>query len=68
MDQMCFECAGNDASISSGVRTFLLCFAMVAAIVLVFVVYRLYQKYAAWGEKKDAGQICWVKVWCTPNH
>ena len=62
MDQMCFECDGNDASISSSVRTFLLCFIMVAAIVLVFVAYRLYQKYATRGEKKDAGQMRWVKV------
>jgi hypothetical protein len=65
---MCFECDGNDASMSSGVRTFLLCCAIIVFIVLVFVAYRLYQRYAARGEEKDAGQMRWVKVWGTHKH
>jgi hypothetical protein len=61
MDQMCFECDAEDASLSSEVRTLLLCVGIVAVIAAIFVVHRLYQAHAARGEQRDAGTMHWVK-------
>ena len=61
MDQMCFECNAEDASLSSEVRTLLLCVGIVAVIAAIFVVHRLYQAHAARGEQRDAGTMHWVK-------
>jgi hypothetical protein len=61
MDQMCFECNAEDASLSSEVRTLLLCVGIVVAIAAIFVVHRLYQVHAARGEQRDAGTMRWVK-------
>jgi hypothetical protein len=61
MNMMCFECDGEDASISSGVRTFLLCLAIILALLVAVVAYRLYRAYAERGEIKDAGEMRWVK-------
>jgi hypothetical protein len=61
MDQMCFECNAEDASLSSEVRTLLLCIGIVAVIATIFVVRQLYQAHAARGEQRDAGTMHWVK-------
>jgi hypothetical protein len=61
MDQMCFDCNAEDASLSSEVRTLLLCVGIVAVIAAIFVVHRLYQAHAARGEQRDAGTMHWVK-------
>jgi hypothetical protein len=61
MDQMCFECNAEDTSLSSEVRTFLLCIGIVAVITMIFVMHRLYQAHAARGEQRDAGTLHWVK-------
>jgi hypothetical protein len=61
MDQMCFECNAEDASLSSEVRTLLLCVGIVVVIAAIFVVHRLYQAHAARGEQRDAGTLHWVK-------
>jgi hypothetical protein len=61
MDQMCFECDADDASLSSEVRTLLLCVAIIVVILLAFTAHRLYRGYAERGEIKDAGQMRWVK-------
>ena len=61
MDTMCFECDAEDASISSEASTALLCVGIVLAILLAIAAHRLYRGYAERGEKKDAGEMCWVK-------
>jgi hypothetical protein len=61
MDQMCFECNAEDASLSSEVRTLMLCVGIVVVIAAIFVVHRLYQVHAARGEQRDAGTMHWVK-------
>jgi hypothetical protein len=61
MDQMCFECNAEDASLSSEVRTLLLCVGIVAVIAAICVVHRLYKAHAARGEQRDAGTMHWVK-------
>jgi hypothetical protein len=61
MDQMCFECDAEDASLSSEVRTLLLCIGIVAVIATIFVVHWLYQAHATRGEQRDAGTMHWVK-------
>jgi hypothetical protein len=61
MDQMCFECDADDASLSSEVRTLLLCMAIIMAILLVFAAHRLYRAHAERGETKDAGEMRWVR-------
>jgi hypothetical protein len=58
---MCFECDGNEASISSEFRTAGLCLAIVIMLILFCVGYRLYRVYAARGERTDAGVMRWVK-------
>ena len=58
---MCFECDADDASLSSEVRTLLLCVAIIMAILLVFAAHRLYRIHAERGEIKDAGEMRWVK-------
>jgi hypothetical protein len=61
MDQMCFECNSEDASLSAEVRTVLLCIGIVVVVGLIFVMHRLYQAHAARGEQRDAGVMHWVK-------
>jgi hypothetical protein len=61
MDQMCFECDAEDGSLSSEVRTILLCVVIILAIGLVLAGHRLYRWYAERGERKDAGEMRWVK-------
>jgi hypothetical protein len=61
MDKMCFECDGEDASLSSEVRTFLLCLAIILALLVAMVAHRLYRAHAERGEIKDAGEMRWVK-------
>jgi hypothetical protein len=61
MDQMCFECDADDASLSSEVRTLLLCVAIIVVILLAFAARRLYRGYVERGEIKDAGEMRWVK-------
>ena len=61
MDQMCFECDADDASLSSEVRTLLLCVAIIVVILLAFVAHRLYRVHAERGETKDAREMRWVK-------
>jgi hypothetical protein len=61
MDMMCFECDGEDASISSGVRTFLLCLAIILALLVAMVAQRLYRAHAERGEIKDAKEMRWVR-------
>jgi len=61
MDQMCFECNAEDASLSSEARTLLLCAGIVVGIAAIFVVHRLYQAHATRGEQRDAGTMHWVK-------
>jgi hypothetical protein len=61
MDQMCFECDADDTSLSSEVRTILLCVAIIMVILLAFATHRLYRAHAERGEIKDAGEMRWVK-------
>jgi hypothetical protein len=61
MDQMCFECDADDASLSSEVRTILLCVAIIVVILLGFAAHRLYRAHVERGEIKDAGEMRWVK-------
>jgi hypothetical protein len=61
MDQMCFECDAEDGSLSSEGRTILLCVVIILAIGLVLAAHRLYRWHAERGERKDAGEMRWVK-------
>jgi hypothetical protein len=61
MDMMCFECDAEDASISSETSTLLMCVGIILAILLVFAAHHLYRGYAERGERKDAGEMHWVK-------
>jgi hypothetical protein len=58
---MCFECDAADASISSEASTVLLCVGIVLVILLAIAAHRLYRGYAERGERKDAGEMRWVK-------
>ena len=58
---MCFECDAEDASISSEASTVLLCVGIVLVILLAIAAHRLYRGYAERGERKDAGEMRWVK-------
>jgi hypothetical protein len=61
MDHICFECNAEDASLSSEVRTLMLCIGIVAVVATLLVVHRLYQAHAVRGEQCDAGTMHWVK-------
>jgi hypothetical protein len=61
MDMMCFECDAEDASISSETSTVLLCVGIILVISLAFAAHRLYRGYAERGQRKDAGEMRWVK-------
>jgi hypothetical protein len=61
MDMMCFECDAEDTSISSEISTVLLCMGIIVVTLLAFVAHRLYRGYAERGERKDAGEMRWVK-------